>query len=96
MNYVHVAQVRNINNVVVNNARKPRKYKGLRVFSWIQFFCIFKPKIDFRYLFRYLSPVVIYRYKSLILWYNNTNDSCKRKEELWKTKYVPNAILLKQ
>ena len=54
----HVAVVRNISNVMVNNAREPSKYMGLRVFSWIQLFGIQKPKIDFRYLFRYLFSVV--------------------------------------
>ena len=33
MNHVHVAVVKNINNVVVDNAREPNKYKGLRAFS---------------------------------------------------------------
>ena len=40
----HVAVVKNINNVVVNNAREPNKYKGLRVFSSIQNNCILTPK----------------------------------------------------
>ena len=57
-NASHVAVVKNINNVMVNNARKPSNYKGLRAFSSIQFFYIQKPKIDFRYLFRYPFSIV--------------------------------------
>ena len=40
----HVAVVKNISNVMVNNAREPNKYKGLRVFSSIQKNCILTPK----------------------------------------------------
>jgi len=44
MIHVHVAVVRNISNVVVNNAREPNKYKGLRVFSCILKISILTPK----------------------------------------------------
>ena len=48
--YVLVAVVKNISNVVVNNTREPRKYRGLQVFSRIQLFCIQMPIFNFRYL----------------------------------------------
>ena len=47
---VHVDQAANISSVVVNNARKPNVYKGLRVFSCVLKISIFRPKIHFRYL----------------------------------------------
>ena len=43
-NSIHVAVVKNINNVVVNNARKPSIYKGLRVFSCVLKISIFRQK----------------------------------------------------
>ena len=56
--YVHVAVVKNISNVVVNNTRESRKYRGLQVFSRIQLFCIQMPIFNFRYLLDTFFSVV--------------------------------------
>lgn len=57
MTCVHVAVERNINSVVVNNARKPSIYKGLRVFSCVLKISVFRLKIHFRYLLDTLYSV---------------------------------------
>ena len=54
-NDIHVAVVKNINNVVVNKPRNLRKYKDSRGFYLLQFFCVFKSKIEFRYPFSVIS-----------------------------------------
>lgn len=57
MTHVHVGPAANISSVVVNNARKPSIYKGLRAFSCVLKISIFRAKYHFRYLLDTLYSV---------------------------------------
>ena len=87
-----MAVVKNINNVVVNNAREPSIYKGLRVFSTVLEISTKWPIFDFRYLFRYLFFYSFLMGKKPILWYNKAMLlNYDERRFLWKLKCVQNA-----